>query len=384
MNEYSTSFRAYRELASIKRALWLYVSIFVCGFAIFMCMASYAGSTLYSQMDDISLSIGAETRSLKKLQNLVVEAFEENVETEKHFSLILRSSTPAQLKINLYPESLMSSPSAVSRTKERLTCPGSVQYENYIRSLYDFDYKPDIHNVYLFYGGHGLGKSYSAQLLGKAISRFRDTVVISAPMTSFLGVASLNSIGHIIQAIETVHDCYVIWMFDELDSYLLDNRDVIYQSKSITEFAEYTGFVDNRNRILAFTMNNGELLKHDYWAHQNEIANGTYEFERDFRRALSKTGMTANDFLTDGQLSRLRSFVGNKMYKFKRFSKESAKRFINLYLSEDKKLVWTTKIEQRLFGVEDNSTSGGLTESKRTYDVRTLLIALDDVLNHDV
>ncbi len=376
MNEYSTSFKAYRELASIKRAMWLYVSIFVCGFAIFMCLASYAGTTLYSQMDDISLSIGANTRSLKKLQTLVVSSFEEGKQIEKHFSLIVRSSMPAQIKINIYPKYLMSSPITVAGIKKRLTSPGSIQYENYIKNIYEFDDKPDIHNVYLFYGGHGLGKSHAAQLLGKAISRFGDTIVISAPMTNFLSVASFNSVGHILQAIEAVHDCNIIWLFDELDSYLLDNRDIIYQSKSITEFAEYTGFVENKNRLLAFTMNNGEILKHDYWSHQTEIVNGTYEFEQDFKRALSKTGMTANNFLTDGQLSRLRSFVGNKLYNFKRFNREIAKRFIDLYLPEDHKLVWNNKTEEKLFGIEEGDTA-------TTYDVRTLLIALDDVLNNN-
>lgn len=374
----NTSYKAYRELASIKRTMWLYVSIFVFGFVTFMCVASYAGTVVYSQMDDISMSIGAETKSVKQLQELIVEQFNGRAETQKHVSLILRNRSPAQIKINAYPKYQMTFPTTVSFVKNHVTCPGSAQYEHYIKSLYELDVKPDIHNIFLFHGGHGLGKSYSAQLLGRAISRFRDTIVISAPMINFLNAANFNFVGHILQSIEAIHDCYIIWLFDELDSYLLDNRDVLYHSKSITEFAEYTGFVDNKNRILAFTMNNGELLKHDYWAHQMDIVNGTYEFERDYKRALVKTGMTANDFLSDNQLSRLRSFVGNKLFKFKKFSKSTAMRFIDLYLPENNKLNWTLRIEQKLFGAENNT----MVSSDGLYDVRSLLISLDDVLSN--
>ncbi|AJD80808.1 hypothetical protein [Pseudoplusia includens SNPV IE] len=367
MNEYSTSFRAYRELLSIKRALWLYVSLVVCGFAVFIGLSVYAGGVIYAQIEDISQTVGAAARSQKELQSHIIESFGNNLEADIQFSLIIRSSTSVQLKINTYPARR-----SIRFSEERVTCPGSAQYENYIKSLYDRDTKPDIHNVYLFYGGHGLGKSYAAQQLGKAMSKFGNVVVVSVPMTSFVGIVGFNTIGNVIQSIESVCDgCYVIWMFDELDSYLIDNRDSLYQSKSITEFAEYTGFVKNHNRILAFTMNNGEILKHDYWAHQDEIANGTYENERDFRKALAKTGMSSTDFLVDGQLSRLRSFVGNKIYKFRRFNREVAKRFINMYLPQHMQLSWNNQIENKLFG---NDTS-------QTYDVRTLVIALDDVLN---
>ncbi|AAZ67486.1 orf116 [Trichoplusia ni single nucleopolyhedrovirus] len=369
MNEYSTSFRAYRELLSIKRALWLYVSLMFCGFAIFIGMSVYAGGVIYAQIEDISQTVGAAARSQKELQNHIKKSFDNDLEADIQFSLIIRSSSSVQLKINTYPEQ-----NFITFTEERVTCPGSAQYENYIKTLYDRDTKPDIHNVYLFYGGHGLGKSFAAQQLGKAMSKFGNVVVVSVPMTNFIGVVGFNTIGNVIQSIEAVCDnCFVIWMFDELDSYLINNRDSLYQSKSITEFAEYTGFVKNHNRILAFTMNNGEILRHDYWAHQDEISNHTYEYERDFRKALAKTGMSSTDFLVDGQLSRLRSFVGNKIFKFKRFNRETAKRFINMYLPKHMQLSWNNQIENKLFGNE--------TALAQTYDVRTLVIALDDVLN---
>ncbi|AIU41344.1 orf105 [Sucra jujuba nucleopolyhedrovirus] len=389
MHKYTTEYKLLRELVSIKRAQWSSMFSFLSCFAILVGISCYGASVANTQINAISNSVAAQYHSQNVLRQKIVEAIrnsevDKNNPTEFYFSLTTRYQN-VMLKVNTFAQSAakyndkenvngLAAPPPTYFDNLLINVPASPDYAGYLRNVTK---APIINNVFLFAGGHGLGKSYAAVQLGYLLNRFANAVVIiSMPMTSSINENFLNDIGGILDTIESAlqKNCYIVWAFDELDTYLVQRRQD-YQEKTLTQFAEYTGFVANKNRVLIFTMNNYELLAHNYWQDEMSIKNTTIEYKyiKDFRKALGYTKLSENQFLQEGQLSRLYSFIGNKLFVYKPFDKTAAQLFAQKYLKTHN-IEWNDKIEKRLFS--NNSTTV-------TYTVRTLKIAMDDIINYD-
>ncbi|QYC92681.1 Hypothetical protein Trvi_ORF119 [Trabala vishnou gigantina nucleopolyhedrovirus] len=393
------TFKTYRELVSIKRAQWTFVWLTLISVSTVVALACYGAATMNSQIKTISQSVAGETISRTKLQARIAQAFQRGGDGDFYTSLLVNRLN-VMMRVNTFSH-------APHLNGSFITCPASHEYKMYLREVSQLHRKPVISNVFLFAGTHGLGKSYASYQLGKTLSRFDRVTVISVPMMTF---GNINEVGAIIEGIETAlggtENCgYIIWTFDELDSYVMHKqRDM--RDKSITEFAEYTGFIrggdakvknegtssskgtataainnegSGGNRVLVFTMNNAEMLMHDYWADRDVIEHNLtgYRYADDYRKALEFTGLSQLHFLQEGQLSRLRSFVGNKLFLFKKFNFKRAKEFATEYLT-GKGIVYNSIIELKLFG---NNTVSVEDDNKNVFSVRELKIAMDDIVN---
>ncbi|AAC59112.1 unknown [Orgyia pseudotsugata multiple nucleopolyhedrovirus] len=359
MNEYTSTYRLFRELVSIRRAQWTMIGLSLASVALVVSLACYGASVVNEQMNSISRSVAAQLHNHEQLQRRIAGALSAQQDADFTYPLVVRSSN-VMINVNTFGHT------SIIDAKYFSACPASAQYAASLSQLYKLSRPPLISNVFLFAGGHGLGKTYASYQLGRALSRFADTIVISVPMNTF---GNLNDAGALISRLEeALHgECFIVWTFDELDSYVVQSLDAM-RDKTITQFAEYTGFIKNTNRVLAFTMNNAEMLLHDYWGDRERIeANFThYEHVDDLRRALAFTRMDLDTFLQEGQLSRLRSFVGNKLFVYKPFTAQVARAFALQYLEHEH----VNASVDTLF-VDDN----------KPFSVRTVKIALDDIVN---
>lgn len=371
MNDYTTTYRVYRELVGIKRAQWTFVGLIgLCALA-FIGLGCYAGSVANEQINTISRSVASQQLNRASLDTMVSRAIEERRDIDTYFSLETRGGDATQLRVTVFNQNVLLS-------NEAVVCPASKTYADHLNHLAA---PSKLNGVYMFAGGHGLGKSYAARDLGRILSRYCNAVVISVPMETF---GHLNAVGQILNGIETRLSkidnggaaLHTVWVFDELDSYLMRNRQEM-AGKSVTQFAEYTGFLDaGTNRTLAFTMNNAELLKHDYWGQRDIIETNItgYAYANDFRKALSYTGLSTKQYLLEGQLSRLYSFIENKMYAFEKFNETQARTFAKRYFA-DRHIEYTDDSDREIFK-NNNSNS-------TAYTVRTLKIRIDDVIGND-
>ncbi|ABI35790.1 hypothetical protein [Ectropis obliqua nucleopolyhedrovirus] len=337
----------------------------------FIGLACYAGNVANNQISTISQSVAAKLHNRIKLQNQIVSYFSNDInnnnddnENEFLFSLVTNRNN-VMIKLNMFKH-------VATLSDMFIICPASHTYEMYLKSIMNMTHPPLINNIFLFAGNHGLGKSYAGLQLGKAFSRFADTVVVSLPMNKF---DNFNDVGEVIETIEQAlnNKCFVIWTFDELDTYVLQSSRTDLRDKTITQFAEYTGFVKRYSRrILVFTTNNAEFIKHDYWADSNRILNDSFNYEHidDFNKAINFLSIPPKRFLQEGQLSRLHSFVGNKLFLYNNFNKTVAIHFSKLYLSKYN-IDYTNNVELQLFERLHNSQ----------YNVRELKIVLDDIVN---
>ncbi|UJZ88998.1 hypothetical protein QKV36_gp050 [Erannis ankeraria nucleopolyhedrovirus] len=365
MNEYTTTFKLFRELVSIKRAQWFSVWLFFASVCVILSLSCYAGIVAGKQINTISQSLATQLHSENKLIEKIVSSFDKHIDNDFYYSLNLKRNVMIRVSTLVHNKSV---------NESSFDCPASQKYHDYLMNLLKLKQKPTVTGLFMFAGEHGLGKSYASYQLGQALSRFANTIVVSVPMNTF---GDINEVGHIIERIENsmYEKCYVVWTFDELDSYILDNRHDL-RDKTITQFAEYTGFVKNENRLLVFTMNNAEMLMHDYWNDEQEIIQNYthYKYKDDFQKALTYTGLHTQTFLQQGQLSRLYSFLGNKQFKFEKFNFEKAQSFVKHYLN-DKNIVYNNVTENVLFQTDDRDT--------KLYSVRKLKIAMDEIINEN-
>lgn len=366
MHEYTSTYKLLRELVSIKRAQWLFLISFVTSIVTLVAIFCYAASIANTQINAISESVAAQFHSRNVLLEKITTSVQTNQEFEFYYSLATRQQN-IMLKVNTFSVSQIDNGNDNNLS---ISVPASDSYARYLQNLTFAT--PVINNVFLFAGAHGLGKSYAALQLGRVLSRFvHAAVVISMPLSA-ANDQFLNDVGVIIENVERAfsRDCYVIWAFDELDTYLSQRR-LDYREKTLTQFAEYTGFVANQRRLLVFTMNNYEVLAHDYWRSRNLIETDPqhYAHMTDFNKALQYTRLTQTQFLQEGQLSRLFSFVGNKAFEFKPFDLETAITFAKSYL-KNFNIPWSNAIQAKLFANNDEY-----------FTVRSLKIAMDDVIN---
>ncbi|AHH82688.1 ORF-99 [Buzura suppressaria nucleopolyhedrovirus] len=364
MHEYTSTYKLLRELVSIKRAQWLFLISFVTSIVTLVGLFCYTASIANIQINAISESVAAQFHSRNVLMEKILTAVQTNGESEFYYSLATRQQN-IMLKINTFSASKIDGYNNVS-----INVPASDNFARYLQG--STHATPIINNVFLFAGSHGLGKSHAAQQLGFVLSRFvHAAVVISVPLSATNDLF-LNDVGAIIEIVERTfaHDCYVIWVFDELDTYLSQRR-LEYRDKTLTQFAEYTGFVANRRRVLVFTMNNYEILGHDYWSDRNLIETDPkhYTHLNSFNKALQYTRLSQTQFLQEGQLSRLYSFVGNKAFEFKPFDLKVAITFAENYL-RNFNIPWSNNIRSKLFANDD-----------KHFTVRALKIAMDDIIN---
>ncbi|QWO71657.1 hypothetical protein [Orgyia pseudotsugata single capsid nuclopolyhedrovirus] len=366
MHDYMSPYKMLHEVSSIKRAQWTMISLMATTAALAIGLSCYGAVVVNEQMNAISQSVAAQIHNHAQLQNRIVSELKSGRDADFYYPLLIRANN-YMIRVSTFTYKTSVEPKAYE-----FTCPASKKYEQYLHNLRNLQHKPVVNNVFLFAGGHGLGKSYAAMQLGKTLSRFEESVVvISVPMNTF---HDFNIAGALIERIESALDkkCYIVWTFDELDSYLMYSSDDV-RDKTITQFAEYTGFVSNENRVLAFTMNNAEMFMHNYWANRERIENNLthYEHAEDFRKALKLTRMSDDTFLQEGQMSRLYSFVGNKLFVYKPFNYITALTFVKQYLS-DKGVKYTNATETKLFGDGD---------ADRHFSIRELKIAMDDIVN---
>ncbi|ABI13895.1 hypothetical protein AGNV_048 [Anticarsia gemmatalis multiple nucleopolyhedrovirus] len=359
MHDYMSGHRLFREIVSIKRAQWTMIWLALASVTIAVTLACYGAVVVNEQMNTISQSVGAQIHSHTQLQHRIVNELMAGRDADFYYPLVVRSSN-VMIHVNTFARHTANA-SDVEYFSE---CPASASYKDYLTQLYKLNNPPVISNVFLFAGGHGLGKTYASFQLGKALSKFADTIVISVPMNTF---GNINDAGALIERLENAlgGKCFIVWTFDELDSYLLrdDMRD-----KTITQFAEYTGFVKSANRVLVFTMNNAEVLLHNYWADRTRIETNLthYEHANDLAKALEFTQMDQRMFLQEGQLSRLYSFVGNKLFVYRPFTADVARKFADQYLKRA--------------GIAHTDMNGLFNENVQ-YSIRTVKIILDDTIN---
>ncbi|AAP29886.1 unknown [Choristoneura fumiferana multiple nucleopolyhedrovirus] len=356
-----STYKLFRELVSIKRAQWTMNGLCFGSVMLVVGLACYGAAVINNQISTISRSVAAQLHNQEQLQRRIVAALAAERSADFNYPLVMGSST-VMINVNTFAHAV--NVSAVDAAYFS-ACPASGRYESYLAQLYKLPRPPHISNVFLFAGGHGLGKTYASYQLGRALSRFADTVVISVPMNTF---GNINDAGALMASWEEALQgkCFIVWTFDELDSYVMRNRDDM-RDKKITQFAEYTGFIKNANRVLVFTMNNAEMLLHDYWADRKSIeANFTnYEHADDLRRALAFTRTDIGTFLQEAQLSRLRSFVGNKLFVYRPFIAQTAKAFATQYLAH----------------AHVNASVETLFDDSAMFSVRTVKITLDDIIN---
>ncbi|ABY65837.1 hypothetical protein [Orgyia leucostigma nucleopolyhedrovirus] len=365
MQEYTSNYRVFKELISIKRAQWTMIWLAITSVALFVGLACYGAAVINAQMSAVSRSVAAQIHNRDQLQRKIIDELRKKSEADFYHPLVVRSGN-VMIHVNTFAHKATNDVSEYD-----YACPASAKYEAYLRDVYRLAHEPVISNVFLFAGGHGLGKTFASVQLGKALSLFADTVVVSAPMNTF---GNINDAGALIEQIESSlnGDCFVVWSFDELDSYVMLNTDSL-RDKTITQFAEYGGFVSNKKRVLAFTMNNPEMFLHNYWADRERIeANLTYyEHLDDFSKAVKFTGLDTATFLQEGQLSRLYSFVGNKMFLFNSFGMDAALTFVKRYLQHEN-VKYNNDAQAMLFG--DGAAD-------RQFSVRELKIVMDDLIN---
>lgn len=362
MNEYTSTYKLFRELVSIKRAQWTMIWMALFSITLIISLGCYGAAVANEKMSVISQSVAAQIHNHAQLQKRVLAELAAARDVDFYYPLVVRSNN-VMIRVNTFAHRADQSFDDVSYFS---ACPASAEYQAYLTQLYGAQRAPLISNVFLLAGGHGLGKTYGSFQLGKALSRFANTIVVSVPMNTF---GNINEAGVLIGRLEDAFEgkIYIVWTFDELDSYVIRNLDDV-RDKSITQFAEYTGFIKNTNRVLVFTMNNAEMLMHDYWGDRERIESNleTYEHADDLNRALEFTRMNIRTFLQEGQLSRLRSFVGNKLFLYKPFGADAAQAFAKRYL-------------QRA-GVSYTNDTIALIKREQ-YSVRTLKIVLDDIVN---
>nr|QNN89370.1 hypothetical protein [Spilarctia obliqua nucleopolyhedrovirus] len=360
MNEYTSTYKMFRELVSIKRAQWTMIWLTFASVVLAVGLACYGAVVINEQMTSISRSVAAQLNNHEQLQRRIVAELNAGHNADFTYPLIVRSNN-VMINVNTFAHTARVDAADVNYFS---ACPASTGYQKYLAQLYELPRPPVISNVFLFAGGHGLGKTYASFQLGRALSRFADTIVISVPMNTF---GNINDAGVLISRLEDALDgkCYIVWTFDELDSYVMHRDDM--REKGITQFAEYTGFIKNANRVLVFTTNNAQMLLHDYWADRKRIETNLthYEHADDFRQALAFTRIDMTTFLQEGELSRLRSFVGNKLFVYEPFSAEKARAFAAQYLER----------------AHVNASVKTLFDDDATYSVRKVKIALDDIIN---
>ncbi|AKC91658.1 hypothetical protein [Lambdina fiscellaria nucleopolyhedrovirus] len=413
MQEYSsiTSNRAtHTVLLSIKRAQWAMVWLGCVAACVFVALGCYAGVSAHRQINYISRSVGAQLHSETRFAAAIVDALASGRVQDQYLSLLTRYGH-LSMRVSTFPHWQHDDFASITNVTTYFECPASAKYKQYLTMLIGKKGQtltnngaPVISNIFLFSGNHGLGKSFAGQQLAAALATFRCAVALSTPMDVF---DNLNSVSVIADMVDeaTQHSCYLVWVFDELDSYISKNLDTL-RRKTITQMAEYAGFIaDNKRRVLAFTTNNGEMLAHDYWGRDrraiekmyNDRDNGVvdaaaktnrssssstintdnllYSHNDDYEKALLFTGLTSKQFLIEGQLSRLRSFIGDKMYTFTKFQYGEALAYIEKYLKEHQ-VPYDDSVETTIKSLNNGSNS--------VYDLftmRELRIYLDDIIN---
>ncbi|AUA60347.1 ORF116 protein [Operophtera brumata nucleopolyhedrovirus] len=369
-SEYTATHKLYREIKSIKRAHWLFVFIISIGGTVAIALAIFAGCAINDQFDVLSRSVGASALSQRNLENEIWQSFESQTDAEFKITYVTKHMNHVVMKINCINMN-------ISFVHDYLSVPSCSAYETHIKNLISMKERPVIHNIYLYTGSHGLGKTYAAYILAQALSRFDNVVLVTIPMYTYIEAASeLNLVCDILHGIDVkMKDVSytMVWLFDELDTYLMNERNV-YNTKDISEFAEMCDFTGDKKRILAFAMNNGEILKHNYWEDQDVITKDvtSYVHYDDLIKAIKLTHSSLIDFMTEGQLSRLASFVGNKVYNYEPFDRDAAKRFIIKYLA-------STRLANRFN--ETTIDNIILQSSTNKYSTRQIIIRIDDLLN---
>ncbi|AXU41583.1 AAA-like protein [Alphabaculovirus altermyunipunctae] len=376
--EYLGANRLHDDVRSIKRAQWSYVIVFTTATIVVLAIAMVTGAQLKDQFDDLTRTVGAPTRSSKELIAFIVAGTRAGRKESKKMSLVTRRMQSINLHISLLPrDERIDADLAVN-------VPASLEYETYLNALHRLNHRPYMHNVFLFSGEHGLGKTYAAYQMGQALSRFSNVILFSTPMNLFMRTADFNTVGDLLQNVDsalkadkTISAYTIVWLFDELDTYILGDTGM-YNDKDITQFAESTGFIDSGERVLAFTMNNDVIFRHDYWTDREKILNASSEYEhRDDAVAAAKLlRLSMENFLMDGQYSRLYSFVGNKNFRFEPFDSETAVKFLRKYIEQK-------SYTRNTINLDDEQTLQKLFGDDNEFTARDLIIRLDDLLNEN-
>ncbi|UZE89740.1 hypothetical protein [Parapoynx stagnalis nucleopolyhedrovirus] len=79
--------------------------------------------------------------------------------------------------------------------------PACKKYETYLKTLYT-NGVPTIFNIFMFYGDHGLGKTYAAFQFAKILSKNTNVILISLSMEAFLTYNDINVVTIILKKLD--------------------------------------------------------------------------------------------------------------------------------------------------------------------------------------
>jgi hypothetical protein len=326
----------YFQFRSIKRAFCLMNTFDVFKTIVIFVFAISVSVKLLNELDKVKRSAFKSEQSQNVLCESILNFMED---TDKNY----HSSIHQHIASDFGSEKITNIKVVVLHVNDNVEIeivPACKKYENYLKILYTNGI-PAVFNIFMFYGDHGLGKTYAAIQFAKTLSKYTNVVLISLSMEAFLTYNDINVVTVILKKLETKLSQYegkykIIWLFDELDTYLKNYISVNNYRKTLTEFAESAGFVDGKNKILMFAMNNGDMFKHNYWTHNFKSlkCNNTIQICVDFNRALEFTSMTAKNFLTQGELNRLYSFMDGNIFRYKNLNVKEALTFAHNYQVE--------------------------------------------------
>lgn len=344
-SEYMGALQLPQHLRSIARAHWAAVITFCLAVA----LGAYAAVVVGDRLNDMVLTVGAPMRSRREMARAVIDRLRmshRSEETERWLSMAMPNQNAVNVKLLVLPR---------NRTRAAVTVPASRAYESYLNALYATDKRPNLGDVFLFSGGRGLGRSYAADQLGRALSRFAPTVVISTPMSMFMRAADFGVVGSILSDLETAleRDCVIVWVFEELDAYM----KTAGSHRDIAQFVESTGFLTNDRRVLVFTSSKPVLFRHDYWRAREQIldANSVYAHADQVDEAARLLGLDVVELLDDDELGRLCSYVADNKFEFDPFDRQDALIFLDHYLAEHRRRIDLNDdtVRSVLFGTDD-------------------------------
>lgn len=325
-----------RRLRTLNLAIWLRLAVSTSLSVAFGLAFVVTGAHIWDQLSPVTDALAGSRTSLDKLCVQVTAGLAGGAPLDEltwvYTTRSLVSPFDVAFRLSVFPGGGPSADPIV---------PGSPELESHLTRLAAPGPRPVLGHPYVFYGTNGVGKSHAARTAGRVLSRHGPVVVLAVQMSEFLSPGPMGDkklYAESILVMEAVEACVgradalTVWVFDELDTFLLATLGRDYFKKDVSLYVENGGFTDGRRRpgrLLVMTMNNADLLSHDYW---NPDALGQPGVEAALERALALTGLTRERFLVEGQLSRLHSFVGNRFFEFRKLDAGAALRFAEDYV----------------------------------------------------
>lgn len=327
--------KIYLQFKSIKRSFYLLnvFNIFKISFFIFVICAVVKFLNEINVVKEIAFK--SEQSQNKLCDNILQYMKDTNKNYHNYIHQYITSTCSSERITNIKVEVFHK-----NENVEIEYVPACRKYENVLKTLYHSNNIPNIYNIFMFYGDHGLGKTYSAYQLARILSKNINVILLSISMEPFLSHNDINSVIVILKKIELKLKKFegnykIIWLFEELDIFLKNYISTNNLKKTITEFIESAGFIDGKNKILMFTMNNGDMFKHNYWTQNfkdtHTKCNNTLHICVDFKKALEYTNMDIKNFLIQGELNRLYAFMNGYIFRYRNLNITEAVNFAHKY-----------------------------------------------------